>query len=112
MGVVWELRSLECYVPAAPSDTLSLPIYHPLNDTGAHFQVEEEDRETKRGRSHRRGDDIIHGERGWEWGKGSQRPAGDRQVSGLNAHSSQLNPPTPVIVPTPHKTKQDPQDRR
>lgn len=45
-------------------------------------------------------------------GKGSQCLAGDRQVSGLRAHSSQLSPPTPIMVPTPHQTEQDPQDRR
>lgn len=41
---------------------LSFPIHHPLSDIGVHFQVEEEDGETKRGRSHRRGDEVIHGE--------------------------------------------------
>lgn len=43
--------------------------------------------------------------------RGSQCPAGDRQVSHLNAHSSQLNPPTPMAVPIPRQTEQDPQDR-
>lgn len=68
--------------------------------------MEEDDGETKRGRSHRRGDEVIHGERG---GGGSQCPAEDRQVSCLNAHSSQLNPPTRVMGPTPHETDHDPQ---
>ena len=40
---------------------------------------------------------------------GSQCPAGDRQVSCLNAHSSQLNPPTQMMGPTPHETDHDPQ---
>lgn len=42
--------------------------------------------------------------------RGSQCPARDRQVS-LNAHSSHLNPPTPMAVPIPHQTEQDTQDR-
>lgn len=75
-----------------------LPSHQALSDFGAQVE-EEEDGETKRGRSHRRGDEVIHGE---QRVGGSQCPAGDRQVSCLNAHPSQLNPlPPPWRYPLP-----------
>lgn len=47
---------------------------------------------------------LFRGNGGWR----SQCPAGDRQVSCLNAHPSQLNPSTPMTVPASHQTEQDP----
>ena len=67
--------------------------------------MEEEDGETKRGR----GGEEMRLYMGSEVVGGPQCPAGDRQVSCLNAHSSPLNPPTRVMGPTPRETDHDPQ---
>lgn len=72
VGGLWELSSSECYLPGGFSAQLlclrpsPLPTHQLLSDTGAGggLQVEEEDGETKRGRNHRRGNEVIHGEQG------------------------------------------------